>query len=239
MYDEYHKCVYDCTTHVYTPSGVAIKSTKPEWKRPGASHPAPDVDVSFLTRRPVWARRQLDQCERLAIPIRFGEKVLSVREETDRVVITTAKEEFSADICIGANGIGSRIEGFNAGPDVAVQDSGYAVARVAFPRDMIKEGSPAATLLQNVEHQPQFRTYVSDDSHVILFLTKDYVAWCFTHRDDQAEESWFNLQGADAFITELERTNTRWDPAVIDFLRQTPTKVVDWKLRVGFPLPLS
>lgn len=233
MYDDYHKCIYDCTIHVYTPSGVAIKSTVPEWKRPGTSHSAPNVDISFLSRRPVWAKMQFDQLQRLGVPVRFGEKVVSVREATDRVVVRTSKgKELIGDFCIGANGIGSKIEGFNTGADVSVQDSGYAVARVAYPRDVIKKGSPAASLMVNVEKQPQFRTYVSDDVHVILFLTKDYVAWCFTHpSDDQAKESWHNLHDADALITQLENTNTNWDPAVIDFLRQTPVKVVDWKLR--------
>lgn len=233
MFDDYHKCVYDCTIHVYTPSGVAIKSTIPEWKRPGTIHSAPEVDISFLSRRPVYAEMQLNQLQRLGVRIRFGEKVVSVREAIDRVVVKMANgEELSGDVCIGANGIGSKIEGFNTGADVAVQDSGYAVARVAYPRDVIKQGSPAASLLKNVEKQPQFRTYVSDDVHVILFLTKDYVAWCFTHPSgDQAKESWYNLQDADALITELEKPNTNWDPAVIDFLRQTPVKVVDWKLK--------
>ena len=233
MYEDYHKCVYDCTIHVYTPSGAAIKSTIPEWKRPGASHSAPGVNVSFLSRRPVWAKMQLDQLQRLGVQIRFDEKVVSVHETTDRVVVKTAKgEELAGDVCIAANGIGSEIEGFNTGADVKVQDSGYAVARVAYPRDVIERGSPAASLLKNVEKQPQFRTYVSDDVHVILFLTKDYVAWCFTHPSgDQSKESWSNLQDADALITGLENKSANWDPAVIDFLRQTPGKVVDWRLR--------
>jgi hypothetical protein len=84
-------------------------------------------------------------------------------------------------LCIGANGIGSKIAGFETGPDVAVQDSGYAVARVAFPRSNIKDGSLASTLLTGVDAQPSFRTYVGDDIHLILFLTADWVAIAFTH----------------------------------------------------------
>jgi hypothetical protein len=182
MHADYHQCVYDCTIHVYSPAGVPIYSTKPEWQRPGVIHSAPDVDISFLKRRPVYAQMQLDQCRRLQIPIHWGEKVVLVQEQGKTVLVRTESgREFEGDLCIGANGIGSKIAGFETGPDVAVQDSGYAVARVAFPRSNIKDGSLASTLLTGVDAQPSFRTYVGDDIHLILFLTADWVAIAFTH----------------------------------------------------------
>lgn len=233
MFADYHQNVYDCTIHVYTPSGQPVKSTVPEWKRPGVVSSAPDVDISFLKRRPEYAKMQLDQVNRLGIPVQFGVKVMSVREEADRVIVTTAGgEQIEGDICIGSGGIGSAVEGFATGARPAVQDSGYAVARVAFPRDTIKPDSLAATLLANVETEPQFRTYVADDVHLILFLTKDYVAWCFTHPTlESSKESWHNLQNADVMIEQVKASSKDWDPAIIDFIQQTPTQVVDWKLR--------
>lgn len=182
MHADYHREVYDCTVHVCSPDGTSITSMKPEWKRPGAVHSAPDVDISFLKRRPVFAQMQLDQCARLNIPIHWGEKVVRVEEQQDRVCVnTTTGKVFDGDLCVGANGIGSKITGFETGPEIAVQDSGYAVARVAFPRSDIKPGSLAHTLVENVEEYPSFRTYLGDDIHLILFLTKDWVAFCFTH----------------------------------------------------------
>ena len=71
--------------------------------------------------------------------------------------------------------------GFNAGPDVAVQDSGYAVARVAFPRSAIKNGSLTSTLLKTTDQKPEFRVYVGQDIHLILFLTVDWLAFVLTH----------------------------------------------------------
>ncbi|KAH8800240.1 hypothetical protein F5884DRAFT_891084 [Xylogone sp. PMI_703] len=191
----------------------------PQWKRPGVIHAAPDVDISFLKRRPVYAQMQLDQRNRLNIPIHWGEKVVSVLEKHDSVIVTTASgKEYIGDICIGANGIGSYIPGFNAGPDVAIQDSGYAVARVAFPRTAIKNGTPA--------------TYVGSDIHLILFLTPDWVAFALTHPDnDDAQESWSNLKDSAVLISYLEKASDEWDPAVLDFVRSSPTGVVDWRLR--------
>ena len=80
MHADYHQCIYDCAIHVYTPSGVPIHSTIPEWKRPGITHSAPDVNISFLKRRPVYAQMQLDEVNRLGIPVHWGEEVISVCE---------------------------------------------------------------------------------------------------------------------------------------------------------------
>lgn len=154
----------------------------PEWKRQGVKTITPEVDVSFLNRRAVWAQMQLDQLERLHIPVYWGEKIVSVRESTDSVTVTTESgKQFVGDVCIGANGIGSTIPGFDTGPEVAVLDSGYAIARAAFPRTTIKEGSLASTLFRNIDVQPEFRVYVGKDVHLILFLTNDWTGFGFTH----------------------------------------------------------
>jgi hypothetical protein len=154
----------------------------PEWKRLGVVSAAPDVDISFLKRRPVYAQMQLDQAKRLGIPIHWGENVVCTQEQGDTVTVTTASgKQFTGDLCIGANGIGSSVPGFEAGPEIAVQDSGYAVARVAYPRAAIKDGSPASMLLKNIDTRPEFRVYVGKDIHLILFLTPDWVAFAFTH----------------------------------------------------------
>lgn len=46
-----------------------------------------------------------------------------------------------------------------------------------------------------------------------------------------AEESWNNLRDAEELLPELYAAGEDWDPAVIDFLKQTPKKVVDWQLK--------
>ncbi|PVH96301.1 FAD/NAD(P)-binding domain-containing protein, partial [Periconia macrospinosa] len=231
MHADYHRNIYDCSIHVFTPSGTPIHSTVPEWKRPEVTTAAPDIDISFLKRRPVFAQMQLDQVNRLDIPVHWGDKVISVLEKDDSVAVTTdSGRVFIADLCIGADGIGSSIPGFEAGPEVAIQDSGYAVARVAFPRNAIKKGSPASKLLHNVDVKPEFRTYVGNDHHLILFLTPDWVAFTLTHPDHHgAKESWNNLKSP----TELTQylSGGDWDPAVLDFVQSSSSSVVDWKLR--------
>lgn len=233
MFADYHGDIINSSIHLYSPAGEAIQSTVPEWEKPGTSHAANGVHVAFLKRRPVYAKMQYDQLRRLGVPVLFGQKVASVREEADRVIVKTTKgEEFIGDVCVGAVGIGGAIEGFDAGPEVGVQDSGYAVARVAFHRDAIKPGSPASTLLLKPGQRPEFRTYVAEDVHVIIMLCQDWQGWLFTHRSNStSEESWQNLVDPAELITEVAKSSKVWDPAVIDFLRQTPTKVVDWKLR--------
>lgn len=182
MHAEYHRNVYDCSIHVYSPSGVPLHSIDPEWKRPGIVHAAPDVNISFLSRRPVYAQMQLDQVHRLNIPVHWGENVVSVCEQDENVTVTTASgKNFICELCVGANGIGSVIAGFDTGPEIAVQDSGYAIARLAFPRSAIHDGSPASSLMKTIDIRPEFRTYVGSDIHLILFLTPDWVAFAFTH----------------------------------------------------------
>lgn len=251
MHADYHECIYDCTTHVYTPSGQEIYSTVPEWNRSSTPHSAPDVNISFIKRRPVYAQMQLEQAKRLDIPILFKDGVVSVSENESFVIVKTESgKEYTCDVCVGADGIGSKIPGFTTGPEITVQDSGYAVSRLAFPRSSIRDDSPASALLKNIDVRPEFRVYVGSDIHLILFLTPDYVAFCFTHpvcikspQSDSvklihsvqdysdAKESWSNLKDPSDLIPYLEKANSEWDPAVLDFIRQAPTGVVDWKLR--------
>lgn len=46
-----------------------------------------------------------------------------------------------------------------------------------------------------------------------------------------AAESWGNLRDVKDLFLYLDRAGDNWDPAVIDFIKQTPEKVVDWNLR--------
>ena len=48
---------------------------------------------------------------------------------------------------------------------------------------------------------------------------------------DGAKESWSHLKDPAELIPYLERASDEWDPAVLDFVRSSPTGVVDWKLR--------
>jgi hypothetical protein len=46
------------------------------------------------------------------------------------------------------------------------------------------------------------------------------------HTGGAATEPWGNLQDPDALFDQLYKANENWDPALIDFLKQTPDKVV-------------
>lgn len=182
MYADYHKDVFDCSISIWRPNGRCVKRTMPEWKKAPAESAAPDVDISFIKRRPVYTKMLYDQCIRLGIPVLFSQEAKEFTEHEDHVVIRTGDGiEYTGDVCVAADGIGTS---FTSGLEVSqasVLDSGYAVARAAFPRDTIKPGSPAATLLKDVEEQPEFRTVLGESLHLILFLTNDYVAFAYTH----------------------------------------------------------
>lgn len=155
----------------------------PEWKREGIVHACPEVNVSFLNRRPEFAAWQLDQLQRLGIPVHFGTKANGVTEENGKVTVHTDSGDFEGDVCVAADGIGSKVPWPIPGGFTDVKDSGYAVARVAFPKSTIKTGSPAEKITKSIDEQgPQFRTYVGGDNvSLILFLTTDHVAWAFSH----------------------------------------------------------
>ena len=185
MHTDYHQCVYDCSIHVYISSGLLIHSKVSECKQLGVITAAPDVNTSFLKRRPVYANHLCSwtSCSDSTSPSAGARLRWMSASKDDTVVVTTAcGKDFVSDVCIGAHDIGMSITGFDASPKIAVQDSGYAIARVAFPRSAIKVGSPASTLLTDVDIRPEFRTLVGNDNHLVLFLTADWVAIAFTHR---------------------------------------------------------
>lgn len=182
MYKDYHQNVYDCTTDVYTPSGKHVACLEPEWNRPGAVHSAHEVKISFIRLRPDWTRMQLEQLSRIGVPVKFGAKVVDIQEYEDVVVVKTSDgQEYSGDICIVASGVGSSITAFTTKEDLNAQDSGFAVARVAFPRSLIKDGTPAAEVMRNIDTRPEFRTYLARNATLVLFLTPDSVAWALIH----------------------------------------------------------
>ncbi|KAF2170445.1 hypothetical protein M409DRAFT_51486 [Zasmidium cellare ATCC 36951] len=206
----------------------------PEWKREGIVHSCPEVDISFLNRRPEYAAWQLDQVQALGIPLHFSTTAEKVTETDDKVVVHTDKGDFEADVCVAADGIGSKVPWPVPGGLAAVVDSGYAVARVAFPKETIKKGSPAEAIIKSIDEDgPQFRTYVGGaDVSLIIFLTTDYVAWAFSHEADAlSAESWHNNRDPEDIIEIIEKSSSDWDPAILDFVRQTPGKVVDWRLK--------
>lgn len=239
LFAEYHKHVEDCNTSMWLPDGTLIRTDWPEWRTEGkVQHAAPSVKLSFLNTRPQWVEMILAQLQRLGIEVRFDAKVVKVEETPTRAtVVLQDGEKIHGDICIAAGGISADIEGLGSTGlhDINVQDFGYAAARVAFPTQTIKAGSPAATLLENVHRQPEFRVYLAKGTHLILFLTPKTSAWVLTHEaSSESKESWSNLIDASEIIEELKHIKGvgEWDPAVVDFLAQSPHMVVDWRLKI-------
>jgi hypothetical protein len=152
MHADYHSNIYDCSVHAYAPNGEELFAMLPEWKRPGAEHGATDVDTSSIKRRPAMAKMYFDQLQRVGVPVIFDAKIVEVREDADGVVMETETGKvYQGDLCVAANGVGSTIKGMEStfgGEKVTVQDTGYAAARCAFPRSMIKPGSLAERLLK-------------------------------------------------------------------------------------------
>ena len=105
-------------------------------------------------------------------------------DESDNGVVVETKEgiEYQCDVCVLANGIATKMNGFNTEGAQHVLDTGYAAARVSFPVETINKDSLAYQLVKDVQTHPDFRVYVGADVHLILFLTPGHVAWVFTHK---------------------------------------------------------
>lgn len=186
MYADYHRDVFDCSISIWRPNGQCVKRTMPEWTRAPAESAAPDVKISFIKQRPVYTKMLYDQCVRLGIPVLFSQPAKSFIEYENHVVVVTADgTKHTGDVCVAADGIGTSFTKSLEVSQAPVLDSGYAVARAAFPRDTIRPGSLAEALLKDVEEQPEFRTILGEDLHLILFLTHDHVAFAYTHEVSQ------------------------------------------------------
>lgn len=154
----------------------------PEWVLAPADSAAPDVKVSFIKQRPVYTKMLYNQCVRLGIPVLFSQPATDFVEFDDHIVVETADgTKYTGDVCVAADGIGTSFTRSLEVSQAPVLDSGYSVARAAFPKDTIKAGSAAVALLENVKEQPEFRTILGQDLHLILFLTHDHVAFAYTH----------------------------------------------------------
>lgn len=182
MLADYHRTVYDCSVHVHAPSGKRVSSLVPEWRRPGVSHGAMNVKISFCKRRPDFAHMQLNQLLRLHIPVHFGQEAITVSEIGDKVEVKTKSgDTFVGDVCLAADGIGSLFRRQIGGGVSDVQDSGAAVARVAFPREAVDPESLAWNIVKDLDVKPEFRHYLADGLHLSAFLTGDYVGLALTH----------------------------------------------------------
>ncbi|QKX61991.1 uncharacterized protein TRUGW13939_09147 [Talaromyces rugulosus] len=229
MDEQYQKNFYDCTISIWNPEGKCLKRMFPEWRHVAEKGELPRA--SLLSRRSDFTRMLYDQCIRLGIPVYFSQAVQEIVEHDDHVVINTNQPgiTLTADVCVVANGIGYPSTKDITGIDLPVLDSGYAIARMAFPRSSIPKGSLAHQLVENVDTQPEFRVYLSNDIHLIIWLTKD-------SGDGKAIESWHNLRESAVLVDQLEQKCSSWDPAVIDFMRRIPGQVVDWGLRSRDPV---
>ena len=66
-------------------------------------------------------------------------------------------------------------------------------------------------------------------------LPRDLISVILTssvQNEGTGSESWGELHKPEALLPYLYNASKEWDPAVIDFLKQTPTDVVDWSLRL-------
>ncbi|KAK2612041.1 hypothetical protein QQS21_002006 [Conoideocrella luteorostrata] len=192
-----------CTGKLKTlaPNGKMLWEGQWEWARPGAHHAAPDIKMCFAIRRPVFTKIQLDQVNRLGIPVHFGADAIQVTEHEDGngvTVTTKAGEKYISDVCIAADGMHS---GFYRSREdtVKVGDSGYAISRVAYAIDKIEPGSLAEGIAND---GTQFRNYCGSGFH----MDPSYLAG------------------------KVKELHPDFDPAALDVIRQIPEPTVDWRL---------
>lgn len=184
MKSEWEKGACEGKLRTVQSDGTKLWEGKWEWARPGAPHAAPDVKMRFAVRRADFTKMQVDQLTRLGVPMHFGQDVTEITEDADGkgvTINTKAGAKYTADVCIAADGkivcssksVGEanfELPGVHSlfyrsrKETLSVGDSGYAISRVAFPQEAIKDGSPASNI---VKSGTQFSTWLGNEVHMV------------------------------------------------------------------------
>ncbi|KAH7087747.1 hypothetical protein FB567DRAFT_495851 [Paraphoma chrysanthemicola] len=149
-------------------------------------------------------------------------------------IIMKDGREFTADLVVASDGIGSKSWKLFAGTNTLPISSGFVLYRISFP---IEEALKNPLVAERFGHAPETGFfYAGPDAHFLAGRIRDEAVWMLTCRDhnSDAEESWSKpttidnaleaVKGSDEFITEMIKT--------------TPNgSVFDWKMMWRDPQP--
>ncbi|KFY84702.1 hypothetical protein V500_09074, partial [Pseudogymnoascus sp. VKM F-4518 (FW-2643)] len=220
LLEAYQKCSWDLAVGISQFDGKPIvPSFDFEWNRPGVSAGL----ASML----------YDQCERLGIKVKFGVNVLSYVENATEGTATAIADDgrqFTADIVVAADGLGTKPHQVVLGRPVRAVSTGYAIARFMYSLDGIQD-APLLDQLRDIK-RPVLRISSGEDFHFSICLMNDHVLLTFTSPDDgTAEESWAQGVTPDEILSKVPDLETL-DPLIIEIIRKIPQDktLIRWKL---------
>ena len=140
MAKELQEIQYDCGITYIKNTGEHIHGPRPhEFNTPEAIDALDGHFVAFIQSRPKFYKMLYDQTQRVGIPIKFDQKVVSYYEDPvarkGGIVLENGNKE-EADVVVAADGVGSTSWSVVGGKKIKASSSGFAIYRTAYPVEL-------------------------------------------------------------------------------------------------------
>ncbi|KIL86171.1 hypothetical protein FAVG1_10567 [Fusarium avenaceum] len=232
--EEYKKWTWDLAISISRLDGTPIvPSFDFEWNRTGVpEHAAWPLRVRTMMARTGLATMLYDQCQRLGIKVTFGVSVVDYLENVTEGTATAVADDgrqFTADIVVAADGLGTKSHKIVLGQPVRAIPTGYSIARFMYSLDGIK--NPILDQLRDIK-RGVLRISSGNDFHSTISLTNTHVLFTLTSPDDgTAAESWSEGVTGDEVLSRIPDLEG-FDPLVIEMIRNLPQDktLISWKL---------
>ncbi|KAL5592842.1 hypothetical protein FOBRF1_013150 [Fusarium oxysporum] len=235
LLDEYQRCSWDVVVNICKLGGGSIIPTFDfEWNRPDVpQHAAWPLRVRTMVARAPFTSMLYDQCVRLGIKVTFGVNVLSYSEnaaEGTASIIVDDGPQFTADIVVAADGLGTKSTKIVLGQPMRATPTGFSIARVLYSLDQVQD-SPLLDQLRHLK-RPELRVASGVDFHFALGLANDAALVSITSLDNgTADESWAQGITPEEALSRVPDVS-EVDPLIIELIRKIPSEnpFVSWKL---------
>ncbi|KAL7629195.1 hypothetical protein AAE478_000715 [Parahypoxylon ruwenzoriense] len=243
MLKEYDEVAHDADAFFATRDYMPIVPPQDfEWNREGvAQSGAYPLRVKSVCDRPIFANMLFGQCKRLGIPINFGATVKAYQEDIAKktaTVVTQDGQQFTADIVIAADGIGTISHAVTLGHPVRALKTGFISYRTRYSTERLKGVLVAEDAIRNLKRST-LNLLGAHRTHCVFSLTKDWVSIVLSTEedDDTAIESWSSTVSNEHVLSSLPEPDT-WYPLIVEILRHAPEQsFVRWSLCFRDPQP--
>ncbi|KAI0889816.1 FAD/NAD(P)-binding domain-containing protein [Annulohypoxylon maeteangense] len=242
MLKEYDEISWDSRMSFQARDGTEVSQEEFEYNREGVeTNSAYPLRIKTLMSRYHCAQMLHSQCKRLGIPLTFNVAIEKYEEDITKGNATAVAQDgrrFTADVVIAADGIGTKSHGVTLGRPVRAIKTGFDVYRVMYPTEQLKDAPVAEEMVRNLE-RPIIMLLQADDLHVISAISKDYIMFGITTKDDDpdATESWSSTVSNETALSKLTEPE-KWSPFIREIILHSPeNSIVRWSLRFRDPQP--
>ncbi|KAI1209088.1 FAD/NAD(P)-binding domain-containing protein [Annulohypoxylon truncatum] len=242
MLKEYEDIAWDSRVSFHVRDGTETFQAEFEYNQQGvAEHGAYPLRIKTLLGRHYCAQMLHNQCKRLGIPVTFGVAIEKYEEDVNKgnaTVVSHDGRQFTADVVIAADGIGTKSHGVTLGYPVRAIKTGYEVYRTMYSTQHLKDAPFIENALQDLE-RPHTMILLAHKLHVFLTMSKFHVSVGITTEDDDrtVAESWSTTVPNEAALSKLPGPET-WSPLVREMILHAPeNSIVRWSLCFRDPQP--